>query len=256
MTKPLLIVLATTDFDPTEVAAPWRAARAAGLDVVFATEDGSTATCDPLVLAGPLFGLLGASKENCATYAELIEEAGFKQPRRWTDLDIADFGGLLLPGGHAKGMRQYLESTSLQDLVRAFFSADRPVGSICHGGVVLARTLGADGRSVVAGRRMTALTRSLENTAWLLTAWKLGDYYRTYPTWVETEVRAAMGAVGVFERGPLLARYGAPFTVRDRNLLTARWPGDASRFADELVAMILEDCRVRVFSNDALAVAS
>jgi len=239
MTKPLLIVLATADFDPSEVAAPWRAARAAGLEVVFATEDGRPAACDALVLAGPLFGLLGASKENCATYAELTEDPAFQRPRSWTRLDCADFRGLLLPGGHAKGMRQYLESTSLQDLVRKFFAANRPVGSICHGGVVLARTLDEEGKSVVAGRRVTALTRSLENTAWLLTAWKLGDYYRTYPTWVETELTAALGKGGTFERGPLMASYGNPFTVRDGNLLTARWPGDASRFADELVAMVL-----------------
>ncbi len=237
--KPLLIVLATADFDPTEVAAPWRAARSAGLEVVFATEDGQPATCDPLVLAGPLFGLLGASEENCATYAELTEDPAFQRPLAWTTLDAGDFGGLLLPGGHAKGMRQYLESTSLQDLVRAFFAANQPVGSICHGGVVLARTRDASGVCVVAGRRVTALTRSLENTAWLLTAWKLGDYYRTYPTWVETELTAAIGDDGTFERGPLMARYGNPFTVRDGNLLTARWPGDASRFADELVAMVL-----------------
>ncbi|MCO4764449.1 MAG: DJ-1/PfpI family protein [Myxococcales bacterium] len=238
MTKPLLIVLATRDFDPSEVAAPWRAARAAGLEIAFATEDGEVAACDPLVLAGPLFGMLGANKENCATYAELAEDPAFLQPLSWSNLNSEDFGGLLLPGGHAKGMRQYLESGSLRTLVLQFFDKAQPVGAICHGPIVLARTLNADGQSVIAGRKATALTRSLENTAWLLTAWKLGDYYRTYPTWVETEMRGAIGENGSFERGPLMASYGNPFTVRDGNLLTARWPGDASRFADELVAMV------------------
>ncbi len=235
---PLLVALATADFDPTEVVAPWRAARAAGLPVVFATEDGGPAACDALVLKGPLFGLLGATPDHCAGYAELTQDPDFQAPRDWRTLRAADFGGLLLPGGHAKGMRQYLESRSLQTLVAEFFARSLPVGAICHGPVVLARTRGADGQSVVAGRRMTALTRPLENIAWLLTAWKLGDYYRTYPEWVESELRRAVGDAGRFERGPLIASYGNPFTVRDGNLLTARWPGDASRFAEELVAMV------------------
>ncbi|MEY3015651.1 MAG: hypothetical protein RIT45_4386 [Pseudomonadota bacterium] len=58
------------------------------------------------------------------------------------------------------------------------------------------------------------------------------------PWRVETEMREAVGADGAFVRGPLLARYAAPFTVRDGNLLTARWPGDARGFAEAFVAMI------------------
>jgi putative intracellular protease/amidase len=115
-----------------------------------------------------------------------------------------------------------------------------PMAAICHGVIVLARTIDpATGSSVLAGRRVTALTRTLERTAWWLTAWKLGDYYRTYPEYVEDEVRRADGR---FETGPLLATYGNPFTVRDGDLLTARWPGDASRFAAECVEMVRARC--------------
>jgi hypothetical protein len=45
-------------------------------------------------------------------------------------------------------------------------------------------------------------------------------------------------------RGPLplrrdsAARLGGGFTVRDGNYLSARWPGDAHRFASEFAAMI------------------
>src|SRR4029453_10981718 len=94
------------------------------------------------------------------------------------------------------------------------------------------------GRSVIAGRRVTSLTKSLEGTAYYLTAWKLGDYYRTYPEYVQDEVTRAVGRAGRFETGPLLASYKNPFTVRDGDLLTARWPGDSSRFAGEVVGMV------------------
>jgi protease I len=47
-----------------------------------------------------------------------------------------------------------------------------------------------------------------------------------------------------FIRGPLplrrdsAARLGVGFTVRDGDYLSARWPGDAHRFASEFAAMI------------------
>lgn len=240
MRHSVLIPLPSLDFDPTEVAVPWRVLTDAGYDVVFATEDGAPGSCDPLVLVGPLFGLLGALPANVALYASMTADPAFAAPRRWQDLRVEDFAGLVLPGGHAKGMRQYLEASALHALVAEFFAADKPVGAICHGPVVLARSLAADGRSVVAGRTLTALTRPLEQIAWMLTAWKLGDYYRTYPTWVEAELRAAVGEDGTFVRGPLLARYAAPFVVRDGNLLTARWPGDAQGFAEAFAALLGE----------------
>jgi protease I len=39
----------------------------------------------------------------------------------------------LLPGGHDKGMREYLESPVLQKNVAYFFDHNMAVGAICHG---------------------------------------------------------------------------------------------------------------------------
>lgn len=191
------------------------------------------------MITGSLFGQLGANRENIAKYRAMEQSASFRAPLRYADVDAANFSLLVLPGGHAKGMRQYLESKALQEKVLAFARAKTPIAAICHGVVVLARTIDpATGKSVLAGRRVTSLTKSLERTAYLLTAWKLGDYYRTYPEYVQDEVIRAVGERKLFETGPLLASYGNPFTVRDGELLTARWPGDASRFAAEAVAAL------------------
>jgi hypothetical protein len=44
----------------------------------------------------------------------------------------------------------------------------------------------------------------MERSAYLATAWRLGRYYRTYPAYVEDEVRAALDDPdGQFERGPV-----------------------------------------------------
>jgi putative intracellular protease/amidase len=233
----LLMPLASRDFDVTEVVVPWDAARRAGHQVVFATEDGLPGRCDPRLLTGVIFGKLGARPENVARYRELESAQEFVRPLRWNQMREADFAGLLLHGGHAPGMRQYLEGKPVQEATSAFVRAGKPVGAICHGGVVLARSIDpATGRSVLAGRRATALTKILERTAFLLTFWKLGRYYRTYPEYVEDEVRRALGE-GSFEAGPF-ASYDNPFTVSDGNLVTARWPGDAVRFAADFLSLL------------------
>jgi hypothetical protein len=59
------------------------------------------------------------------------------------------------------------------------------VAAICHGVVLAARSTSAKtGKSVLYGRRTTALTWKLERSAWLLSRyagrWWDRDYYRTY----------------------------------------------------------------------------
>jgi putative intracellular protease/amidase len=222
------------DFDTTEVAVPWRLLTRAGHEVVFATERGGAApACDPLLLGGVLFGQLGAEPEPKAFYQEMLASPEFQSPVSWNDLDPKTFDGLLLAGGHAPGMRQYLGSADLQAKVRAFWSLDRPVGAICHGVLVLARA------GVLRDKQTTCLPKYLERSAYLLTAWKLGRYYRTYPAYVEDEVRAA-GAR--FVRGPrVLVARGTDsddrpaFVVEDGKYVSARWPGDAYSFTKRLM---------------------
>jgi putative intracellular protease/amidase len=246
----VLIPLPDQDFDVTEVAVPWRLLREAGYQVVFATEQaGTVPAADPRLLDGVIFGQLGAAPQAKDYYAELTRDPEFTSTASWAGLDLSAFDGLLLPGGHAPGMRQYLGSPVLQQQVARFWALGRPVGAICHGVLVLARTRDqATGRSVLADRRTTCLPRYMERLAWLATAWRLGRYYRTYAAYVQDEVEAALDDPrGQFRRGPLtVSARGtasddtAAFAVADRNYLSARWPGDAylfgRRFCDLLRA--------------------
>ena len=171
----VLVPLPDRDFDVTEVAVPWRILRDAGHQVVFATERaGTVPAADPRLLTGVLFGQLGAAPEAKARYHELTEAPEFAATAGWADLDPAGFDGLLLPGGHAPGMRQYLGSAQLTEQVGRFWSLGRPVGAICHGVLVLARTRdpGRCGRSVLADRLTTCLPKYMERSAYLATAWR------------------------------------------------------------------------------------
>jgi putative intracellular protease/amidase len=243
----VLVPLPDHDFDVTEVAVPWRRLRDAGHEVVFATEAGAVPAADPRLLTGVLFGRLGAEPEPRAFYAELTRAPEFRAPVRWGEADPTEFAGLVLPGGHAPGMRQYLGSAPLREQVLAFWRTGRPVGAICHGVLVLARTIDpTTGRSVLARCRTTCLPRYMERAAYLATAWRLGRYYRTYPAYVEDEVRAALTEPeSQFRRGPrTLSRRGTAtdqsptFVVEDGRYVSARWPGDAYAFADSFIGRL------------------
>jgi putative intracellular protease/amidase len=244
----VLIPLPDRDFDVTEVAVPWRVLTDAGHDAAFATErGGEPPMADPRLLDGVIFGKLGAYEEPKRFYRELIGTDSFRAPAAWAELNPTDYDALLLPGGHAPGMRQYLSSTVLQGKVAEFWRLDRPVGAICHGVLVLARTKDPlTGRSVIADRRTTCLPKYMERGAYYLTAWRLGRYYRTYPAYVEDEVRAALASPAQFVRGPRTTRRGTAsdhsnaFVVQDGLYLSARWPGDAYLFGERFRALVEE----------------
>ncbi len=279
----ILIPIPRRDFDPTEVAVPWRTLTRRGHEVVFATPDGAPGAADELMLTGegldvwgwlPVLrkltlvgGVLRANAEARAAYAEMARSAAFQAPMRWDAIDAAAFDGVIFPGGHrARGMREYLESAELQRLAVTAFALNKPVGAICHGVLVLARSVDpATGRSVLHGRKTTALTWKLENAGdSLANVTRFWDrhYYRTYrdpagkPGFmsVQQEVTRALAApadfVDVPADDPQLKRrssgtvrdserdLSAGFVVRDGSYVSARWPGDAHAFADAFASLL------------------
>lgn len=285
--RPVLLALPARDFDPTEVAVTWKVLRDAGNSVVFATPEGLPAAADPLMLSGAeldpwgripvlrkikVLGLaLRANADARRAYAAMRASPSFGAPVAYSALGIDQYDGLVLPGGHwARGMRQYLEDTQLQRFVGDFFDADKPVAAICHGVVLAARSLSArTGRSVLYGRKTTALTWRLEEAAWITMKYlgRVWDpaYYRTYleagaePRGyrsVQAEVCRALASAAdfcdvpkeardYFRKTSGLFRYSegdarAAWVVRDRRYISARWPGDVHAFAAAFAAVLGE----------------
>jgi putative intracellular protease/amidase len=239
----VLIPLPDRDFDPTEAAVPWKMLREAGHDVVFATERGAVAACDPLLVRGVMFGELGAKPEPKGFYADMVASKELRTPITWQAIDPGAYDALVLPGGHAQGMKQYLASELLQEKVATFAASGKPLAAICHGVLVLARAKDPrTGKSVLHGRRTTCLPKYMERVAYYLTAWKLGRYYRTYDAYVEDEVKTALDDPSHFERGPFtLMKHGVAesdagaFVVEDGSYVSARWPGDAYLFGKKIL---------------------
>jgi protease I len=244
----ILMPLPDEGFDPTETGVPWRTLRQSGHSVAFATRTGGIGRADHRMLTGEGLGILAAvlkaDDNGLSAYREMSTSAEFQRPLSYAEARVKDLDGLILPGGHAKSVRPFLESNVLQTIIADFFARGKPVGAVCHGVLLAARSRGPDGKSVLYGKRTTALTKFMELTAWALTCLYLGDYYRTYPTTVEDQVRSALAARADFIRGPMPMVRDSPnrlsvgFTVRDGNYLSARWPGDAHRFASEFASMV------------------
>ncbi|OMC14125.1 type 1 glutamine amidotransferase domain-containing protein [Mycobacterium colombiense] len=276
----VLIPIPDRDFDPTEVAVSWKVLTASGHRVVFATETGAPGVADDIMVTGrgldlwsalpvlggiPLIGLtLRANKDGRGAYRDMVHSNEFQHPLTWAEAGLDGVDALLLPGGHrARGMRSYIDSGILHRLVVEAFARQLVVAAICHGVLLAARSVDPrTGRSVLYGRKTTALTWAMERLAWRLTRltrfWDR-DYYRTYTEEpgqpggymsVQSEVTRALEVPADFRD---VAR-GSPhwrrktsgmvrdtatdarpaFVVDDGGYVSARWPGDTHTFATVL----------------------
>ena len=276
----VLIPIPDRDFDPTEVAVSWRVLTRNGHRVVFATESGKPGVADDVMVTGrgldiwsdlpglraiPIIGfMLRANKDGRDAYRNMVRSNEFQQPVSWAQATLDDVDALLLPGGHrARGMRSYIDSDILQRLVVDAFGRGMPVAAICHGVLLAARSIDpGTGRSVLYGRKTTALTWAFERSAWNLTRFtRVGDpnYYRTYTEEpgqpdgymsVQSEVTRALqdptdfcdvkpGSPQRWLKTSGMVRDTATnsrpaFVVDDGNYVSARWPGDTHTFATVL----------------------
>lgn len=279
----VLLPIPSRDFCPSEVAVSWKVLTQRGHRIVFATPDGKPGICDAIMLSGigldPWSGipvlrhlrvlgrLLGANADARSAYAEMLRDPAFRNPMRWDGIESGGFDALLLAGGHrARGMREFLESAVLQRIAAEFFAAGKPVAAICHGVLLAARSRRADGRSVLHGRKTTALPWALERKGSALAHvgrfWD-PNYYRTYTEAagqpagymsVQQEVTRALASPADFLDVPgsdpefrrktsgmtrdTATDDRAAWVVRDGTYVSARWPGDVHAFGRTFAAVL------------------
>ncbi len=228
----ILMPLPDHDFDPTESAIPWIFLTTQGSNVVFSTEHGNIAQADPNLLRGPILGPLGAGVKAQTAYRRMIQDPAFLHPIPYADIDPDQYQAILLPGGHSAGMRQYVESQVLQDKVLQFWQQSKLIGAICHGMLVLARTIDPlTGRSILYGYKVTALPQSVDRAGYLLNTRLLRRPYLMYSCYVAEEVRACLESPEDLSDGPSIL---VPYVVSDGNLITARYPVDVDLYSERV----------------------
>jgi putative intracellular protease/amidase len=254
LNKQILIPLPSYGFDPTETAIPWKVLKSAGFRIIFATPEAQVAAADRRTLTGEglpsiLVGSFVASPEAVQTYSEMTASEEFQDPIAYRDIQPDNYDALILPGGHDKGMREYLESETLRLVVAYFFDRNKPVGAICHGLLLPARTrtMNNSNRSVLWGKRTTSLTRRQERLSYQLTRLWIGDHYQTYKTLVQDEVISNLCSPDDYVSGPEFfvpvqrdteTDLSPGFAVVDGNFVSARWPGDIHKFTYEFKRLL------------------
>ncbi|KAI5859957.1 class I glutamine amidotransferase-like protein [Durotheca rogersii] len=244
-TPKVLIVMADYGHDPTETAVPYTAFKNAGYDVKFATETGRPPRCDKRMLEGFTQKLLGAKKEVVSLYKKMAVSDEMRHPLSWSapGFAFAPFDLVLFPGGHDKAVRQLIDSPVVHALVLDYFPQTRKpsrkvVAAVCHGVMALSESKDAAGRSVLRDCVTTALPAKFEQAAYWSTRAVLGDYYKTYGHGsddVETAIKKVLADPSQFKA----SLNPGPFTVEDEhyNYISARYPGDAEVFAEEIIKL-------------------
>lgn len=123
---PRILILATNGFEQSELTGPRDALRDAGMEVVIASPE-----------TGEIKG-----------WSNTDWGQSVKVDLALDDVRLADFDGLVLPGGQINPDVLRLNPTAVE-LVQAFVQSDKPVAAICHAPWLLVEA------DVVRGRTVT-----------------------------------------------------------------------------------------------------
>ena len=182
----------------------------AGHEVVFATEQGGAApAADPLLLDGVLFGQLGADRRaEAPSTRDRATRPTFRAPiavGRHRRRRLRRAAPARRP--RARACASTSARRCCRQRSRAFWRA-RPPGRRhlprrARAGRARATRRPARACSPAAAPPACRSTWSAAPTS--STVWKLGRYYRTYPAYVEDEVRAALARPGAVRARPARA---------------------------------------------------
>jgi len=132
-----------------------------------------------------------------------------------------DFDAVFFPGGHGP-LWDLAENADSQRIIETFIAEDRPLAAVCHAPAIFKHTKGADGKSLVSGRRVTGFTNTEEEAVGLTDS---------VPFLIE-DMLSANG--GLYEKGPDWGSY----VVVDGNLVTGQNPASSEAAAKELLKLL------------------
>jgi len=121
----ILIPIPTYGFDPTEAAIPWKLLSNNHCEIVFVTPQGNKAKADIIMLTGERLGLwkplLRARQDAVEAYFEMENSESFNNPLKYTDVYEKNFDAIFLPGGHVKGVKEYIGISRITTTCSRFF---------------------------------------------------------------------------------------------------------------------------------------
>lgn len=196
-----------------ELAAPYYVFTDAGHELTLVSPKGGKPPIDPKSMKPPFdtpaSHRFGADEQALAAFAD----TGLLK-----DVSSDDFDTVFYPGGHGP-LYDLAEDPSSIALIESFYAAGKPVVTVCHAPGVLRHVTGADGRPLVAGKRVTGFTNGEEQAVGLTDV---------VPFLVEDEL-IRLGAN--YEK---VADW-EPYVVTDGLLITGQNPASAQSAAETLL---------------------
>jgi putative intracellular protease/amidase len=205
-----------TGFWLEEFAAPYYVLRDAGAEITLASPTGGQPPLDPKSDA--------ADAQTDATRRFKEDEAAQEALATTVPLstvDAAAFDAVFYPGGHGP-LWDLAEDADSRRLIESFVTSDRPLGAVCHAPAIFRHTTGADGASLVSGRRVTGFSNTEEAAVGLTDV---------VPFLVE-DMLTANG--GLYEKGEDWASH----VVVDGKLVTGQNPASSQAAAHELLNLL------------------
>ncbi len=150
-----------TGFWLEELAAPYYVFKDAGARITLASPKGGEPPLDPNS-ASP------DSQTDDTRRFEADPEAmrALKATTPLSHIAAADYDAVFYPGGHGP-LWDLADDTESIALIEAFWSAEKPVGAVCHAPAALVNAKAPDGDYLVNGKRVTGFTNGEETAVGL-----------------------------------------------------------------------------------------
>ena len=205
-----------TGFWLEEFAAPYYVLLDAGALITVASPAGGQPPLDPQS------DVSKAQTEDTARFKkDTAAQRVLANTTKLADIKGDIFDAIFFPGGHGP-LWDLAENFDSQRLIEKFIADDRPIAAVCHAPAIFKHTKGVDGKSAVAGRRVTSFTNTEEKGVGLT---------QIVPFLVEDMLKANGG---LYEKGPDWGSY----VVVDGMLITGQNPASSKAAAQELLKLL------------------
>ncbi len=207
-----------TGFHWEEFATPYYAFKEAGYDVTIASVKGGEPPADPTSMEDAK----NKSIESVVRYwADEAAMQKLQNSLRADSLDFSEYDAIFFPGGHGT-MADLPTANMLAEKLGKAYDGGAVIGAACHGPAIYTITTRADGKPLVAGKRVVAFTNVEEDAI---------DASKNMPFMLETRLRE-QGAL--FENSDLWQAH----TVCDGNLCSGQNPASSTDLAAKMLARL------------------